>query len=85
MRRLLKNLGLSCIRRFGSPIRDEETGEFLGRAVMVVWRGKIHLIGYSGNTPVKPVFCAQDRVRYWRQTVGFTSPKPPDFPSNLPD
>ncbi|BCU76929.1 hypothetical protein [Luteolibacter sp. LG18] len=85
MRNLLRNIGHFWISRFGSPIRDEETGELLGRALVVVWRGKIHLIGFSGSMVLKPVFCVQDRVRYWRQTIGFTRPQEPDFPSKYPE
>jgi len=85
MRNLLRHLGQFWISRFGSPIRDEATGELLGRAIVLVWRGRIHLIGFSGGTPLKPVFRTQDRVRYWRQSLGFTRPEQPDFPRKLSD
>lgn len=85
MRGFLRHLGRFLINRFGSPIRDEESGDLLGRAMIVVWRGRIHLIGFTGEAPVLPVFRAQDRVRYWRQSLGFTRAVAPDFPRKTPD
>ena len=80
MRALLRQLGVFLIRKLGSPIRDEATGELLGRALMVVWRGRIHVIGFTGACPLKPMFCPQEKIHYWRQAVGFTRPETPDFP-----
>jgi len=85
MRALLRNIGDFFIRRLGSPIRDDETGEFMGRALIVVWRGRIHIIGFTGVGLLKPVFRSQDRIRYWRQSVGFTRSGPPDFPRHPPE
>jgi hypothetical protein len=84
MRTLLRQLGRFWIRHFGSPLRDERTGELLGRALVFVWRGRIHLIGFTGEAPLKVVFHAQDKVRYWRQSVGFVRCPKPDFPK-LPE
>ena len=77
---LLRQIGILYVRFFGSQIRDEESGEFLGRALILIWRGRIHLIGFTGAGPIKPVFCSQEKIRYWRQGIGFTRPVPPDFP-----
>lgn len=85
MRSFLKKLGGIYIRILGSPIRDEESGELLGKAFILVWRGRIHLIGFTGAVPLKPVFRIQDRIRYWRQSVGFTRSSPPDFPRERPE
>ena len=80
MRTILRQIGNLYIRFLGSPIRDEATGQFLGRALILVWRGRIHVIGFTGVGPLKPVFCSQNRIRYWTQAVGFTRPSAPDFP-----
>jgi len=85
MRLLLRNLGLFWIRHFGSPIRDEHTGELMGRALILVWRGRIHVIGFTGSGPLRPSFYSQDRIRYWRQSLGFTRPTEPDYPRNRQD
>lgn len=85
MRALLRHIGDFFIRRFGSPIRDDESGELLGRALIVVWQGRIHLIGFTGTGPLKPVFRSQERIRYWRQAIGFTRQSPPDFPRHRPE
>jgi hypothetical protein len=67
---------------FGSPITDCRTGERLGKAFLVSWRGKVFLLGYRGE-PVQPVFQAQKRTNYWKMELGFTTHPEPDFPSLL--
>lgn len=79
MRNFLRKLGQAWVRSFGSVIRDDETGEVLGRALIFVWRGTIHVVGFTGGVPLRPVFRGQDRVRYWRQSIGFTRHSAPDF------
>ncbi len=74
----LRALGLKVARRLGSPVRDVQTGELLGRALLVPFRGKVHVIGL--DAVVRPVFSAQKRLTYWRQELGFTAHPPPDFP-----
>lgn len=85
MRDFVRSFANFWISRFGSPIRDEETNELLGRAIILVWRGKIHLLGLTSRAPITPVFRKQDRVRYWRQSVGFTRTPEPDFPRSSKD
>ncbi len=85
MRASLRKLGNLYIRLLGSPIRDEETGELLGRALIVVWRGRVHVVGFTGGMPLKPVFCSQDKVVYWRQSLGFIRATPPDYPRLRPE
>lgn len=75
----LRNLLVAVARRIGTPVRDAETGELLGRAVMIPWRGKIVCIGL--DTPVCPVFLPQERLTYWKQELGFRRQPPPDYPS----
>ncbi|MBP7948153.1 MAG: hypothetical protein KA004_00765 [Verrucomicrobiales bacterium] len=65
-------------RILGSKIRDVHTGAVLGRAFLIPWRGRIHLLGFSG-IPVYPVFLTQERVTYFRQSLGFTAHPEPDF------
>jgi len=68
------------VRIFGSRIRDEESGREVGRAFVVVWNGRIYLLGFSGDTPVIPVFLPENRVRYWRRRIGFRIAPQPDYP-----
>lgn len=67
------------IQHFGAPIRDHRNQELLGRALVCTFRGKVFLIGFTGETPVKPVFLADPSVRYWRQTIRFEAAEVPDF------
>ena len=69
---------LRVARLLGSPVRDVRTGQVLGRALLVPFRGKIHVIGLE--TPVVPTFLPQSRLTYWKQELGFTAHPPPDFP-----
>ncbi len=53
----------------------------LGKAMIFHWRGEIHIIGYTGALPLRPVAKPGGRVTYWRATLGFTAPREPDFPN----
>jgi hypothetical protein len=79
MRALIRFLGLKIVGCIGSTICDEVTGERLGKALILPWRGKIHLVGYAGQ-PVRLVFRAQAKVNYWRQSIGFRRAQEPDYP-----
>jgi hypothetical protein len=69
---------LSLARLAGSDLVDARTGRVLGRALLVSFGGKIHVIGLE--TSVVPVFLPQSRLTYWKQELGFTAHPPPDFP-----
>ena len=71
-------VGLYLVRHLGSPVRDARTGQMLGRALFVPFRGKLHVIGLEAN--VIPVFAPQERLTYWKQDLAFTTHPPPDFP-----
>lgn len=78
-RKFMRSIGMTLVRRFGARLRDAETGEVLGRVLIVPWRGKIHVIGLEEVT-VRPAFLPQQRLTYWKQDLGFTRMPPPDFP-----
>ncbi len=78
MKMIIRSIGLKLARLFGSKIIDAETGEPLGRALLLPGRGKIHVVGLE--TPVRPVFMPQKRLTYWKQEIGFTVRAEPDFP-----
>ena len=74
----LRSAVIGTARLLGSPVRDVRTGQVLGRALLVCFRGKVHVIGLE--TAVIPVFVPQERLTYWKQELGFTAHPPPDFP-----
>ena len=74
----LRAVVIRAARLVGSPVRDVRTGRLLGRALVVNFRGKVHVIGLE--TAVIPVFIPQERLTYWKQELGFTAHPPPDFP-----
>jgi hypothetical protein len=78
VKKLTRTLGLALARAFGSHIIDHETGRSLGKALIIPWRGKVHVIGLQAA--VRPLFLPQKRLTYWKQELGFTVHPPPDFP-----
>lgn len=77
IRHLIRSLVLKIARTFGTPLKDFRTGESLGRAFIIAWRGKIHVIGLQAV--VRPTFQPQKRLTYWKQEIVFTEHPPPDF------
>ena len=79
MRKFFRSIGLALARAIGTRLVDFQTGRDLGRALIISWRGKIHVIGLE--TIVRPIFLPQKRLTYWKQEIGFTTHPPPDFPN----
>ncbi len=78
IRLALRAVVLKVARLLGSPVRDVRTGQVLGRALLIPFRGRIHVIGLDDI--VVPTFVPQERLTYWKQELGFTAHPPPDFP-----
>ena len=78
MKMFIRSIGLTIIHRVGMKIRDARTGRFLGRALVIPWGGKLHVIGLS--KAVRVSFLPQQRLTYWKQEIGFTVRAAPDFP-----
>ena len=64
-------------RLLGSRVVDARTGRVLGRALLVPFRGRVHVIGLDAI--VVPEFVPQERLSYWKQELRFTTHPPPDF------
>ncbi len=75
---LARSLVLRVARLLGSRVVDLRTGQVIGRALIVSFRGKVHVIGLE--TAVVPMFLPQSRLTYWKQELGFATHPPPDFP-----
>jgi hypothetical protein len=78
-RKILRPFVLKIAHRFGTRIVDSGSGRVLGRALIIPWRGKIHVIGLPAV--VRPVFQSQKRLTYWKQEIVFVVPAKPDFPN----
>jgi hypothetical protein len=78
IRKSIRALVLRIAHTFGTRITDFRSGKSLGRALIISWRGKIHVIGLMGA--VRPMFQPQKRLTYWKQEIVFTEHSPPDFP-----
>ncbi len=74
---------MALFRALGSPITDVRTGEKLGRALLIPWGGKIHILGAHCQlwvaTPVP-----QEKLIYWCQRIGFTRHPVEDIPRREP-
>jgi hypothetical protein len=70
----------TLVNWFGTTLVDQRTGEKMGRAVMICWRGRIYLFGYRGRDQVMPIFLPQAHLTYWKREIGFVTHPPPDFP-----
>jgi hypothetical protein len=69
---------IACL--IGSEIRDNETGEFLGKAILFAFRGRVWVIGYTGKKGLRPVPVIKKEIRYWVQEMRFAAAEEPDFP-----
>ena len=66
---------------FASDIRDIDTGERIGRALFIPWRGRIIVVGKGlAGYALVPKFCPQRRLTFWKCELGFTKHPKPDFP-----
>lgn len=74
----LRNAVVAFARLIGSNIHDARDGRKLGRALIVPWRGRIHLIGLEAESPVRLRFLTQQRLTYWKQEIGFVAALEPD-------
>jgi hypothetical protein len=81
MRKLIRSAVLMIAHTFGTRIRDFQSGRLLGKALIIPWRGKIHVIGLEAA--VRPMFQPQKRLTYWKQEIVFTVHPPPDFPNEV--
>ena len=77
MRKLIRAAGLSIARVFGTRVTDFQTGHPLGRALIIPWRGKIHVIGLEKD--IRVIFQPQKRLTYWKQEIVFTTHPSVDF------
>lgn len=80
MKKLLLLLlrGLTAV--FGFRVVDQRTGQVVGKALFIRWRGKLRVIGLEGKRVI-PSFESQQRLTYWNQALVFSTHPEPDFPN----
>lgn len=64
----------------GTTLRDAETGEVLGKALVFAWRGRVHVLGYTGHIPLRLIVVSRQKLEYWRLSVAFTAAREPNYP-----
>ena len=57
----LKPLQHLAVRIFGFKITEVNSGENLGKYIIIPWRGRIYFIGLDSGKPFYPVFTATAR------------------------
>jgi hypothetical protein len=78
---LLRPLCLGIINLLSCDIRDVDTGESIGRALLVPWRGRILILGARvAGFALVPKFSPQTRLTFWKCELGFTRHPVPDYP-----
>ena len=78
LRKLLRSAGLKVAHTIGARIVDQ-SGRQLGRALIIPWRGKIHVVGLE--VPLSVHWEPQKRLTYWKQEIGFATHASVDFPN----
>lgn len=73
LRQPIAALGRALVPYLGSKIVDCQTGELLGRAFLFTWRAQFYVCAYNGDKPLRLVWLSEDKVRYWRSRIGFTT------------
>jgi exopolysaccharide biosynthesis WecB/TagA/CpsF family protein len=76
----LRNAFLRLVDLLSREIFDLEDGRPLGRALLFGQGDGVRVIGHEGLPPLIPRFIPQERLTYWKQSIGFTTPPRPDFP-----
>ena len=64
----------------GSEIHDYESGELLGKAIILAFRGRIWVLGYTGKKGLRPVPVIKKKIQYWVQEMRFSAAEEPDYP-----
>jgi hypothetical protein len=81
LKRVLNPLFYRILDVLGSDIRDVQTGECIGRALLVPWRGRILMLGRGvAGASLLPKFYPQRRLTFWKVELGFSQHPAPDFP-----
>lgn len=78
---LLRPVFYAAVDLVSSDIRDVESGECIGRALLIPWRGRILIVGRGvAGYSLLPKYYPQQRLTHWRVELGFSRHTAPDFP-----
>ena len=80
MKKLLLLLLKAVTAVIGARVIDQRTGQTIGKALFIPWKGKLRIIGLEGKRVI-PSFESQQRLTYWHQSLTFSTHPEPDFPN----
>lgn len=69
LRKVFKYVLLFVIKIIGFKAFDSGTGEFLGKAFVIPFRGRLHVFGLNKRVGVK--FLPQKKLSYIKSEIGF--------------
>lgn len=72
---------ISFIQHFGMKLRTS-AGGFICRAIVIHWRGNIHVVGLPNNVHLRLLPVPQPKLSYWRQSIAWEEAQPPDYLRN---
>ena len=78
MKKLLLLLLKAVTAVFGGRVIDQRTGQTIGKALFIPWRGKLRVIGLEEKRVIA-AFESQQRLTYWNQAMTFSTHPEPDF------
>jgi hypothetical protein len=78
MKMFFRSIVLRVIHWLGSDIHDVHTGQRIGRALLIPWRGRVLVLG--DGLALVAQFHPQSRFTWWKRELGFTRHPEPDFP-----
>jgi len=79
MKIILRLLLKAVTAVLGRRVIDQRTGQVVGKAIFIFWRGKLRVIGLEEKRVI-PAFEHQQRLTYWNQALTFSTHPEPDFP-----
>lgn len=71
--KLISKLYYSLCAVLGTEIRDYRSGEKLGKALFVCWRGKVYVLGYKGKKSLVAMWRPEKNLQYSFSCIVFTS------------
>lgn len=69
--RFFRRLVMGVFRLLGSEVCDARSGEVLGKALLLPWKGKVLVLGAESRLWI-PIPLPQKELNYWKQEIGFT-------------
>lgn len=71
--RFLRKLYYFVCRVLGSTIIDYRSGKQLGSALLIIWQGRVYVLGYTGEKELVVMWKPESKLRYTHSSIVFTT------------